>query len=977
MLLNVHSYYSLRYGTLSPEMLVDKLMQKGYDTAVLTDINNSSGVFEYVKAAQERGFNGLVGIEFRAGDKLLFVGIARNNRGFRELNELVTAKNLDGIALSTEGLENVLVIYPYGTKEVKELREYEYLGIRPCELNQLWKTGGPAAGRCVMLSPVSFEDEKGYRLHQQLRAIDNNLLLSQLSKGQIARPDEVIVPPHALLEQYKAFPQVIQNTRKLLMQCSFEVDFTTTKNKKVYGASRYDDKLLLEKLARDGCKKRYGSNHKEAQARVKKELDIIDKMGFEANFLITWDIIRYSQSRGFYHVGRGSGANSVVAYCLGITDVCPIKLDLYFERFLNPKRSSPPDFDIDYSWKDRDEVYDYILKKYGRRHAALLGAMSTFKDRSMVRELGKVYGLPKREIDQLVNDPHSLTNKNEITELILNVCNSLPEDFPNLRTIHAGGVLISELPITEYTALDLPPKGFAVAQIDMYTAEDIGFEKFDILSQRGIGHIKEAVEIVAENRGEQVDIDNVERCMKDEGVAEQLKNADTIGCFYIESPAMRGLLKKLACSDYLTLVAASSIIRPGVAKSGMMRQYIQRFHNPDNIEYLHPVMEEQLRETYGVMVYQEDVLKVCHHFAGLDLADADLLRRLMSGKAKKKKLLNEIIDKFFRNCRERGYSDELTREVWRQVESFAGYSFSKAHSASYAVESYQSLYLKTHYPLEFMTAVINNFGGFYRTRVYVNEAKRAGATIKLPCVNTSRYTTSIEGTDICLGFVHIQSLEEGLVNTILRERCNAGPYLSLEDFVVRTKVKLDQLNLLIRIGALRFTGQNKKQLLWLSHMLLSSQCKVPEGGALFHEKAKEYALPAFTTDPVEDAYDEMELLGFTVTSSPFDLVKTSYRGEVMVEDMMDHIGKTVRMVGHFISSKWVRTAKGETMNFGTFIDVNDKFFDTTHFPPSLVHSPFKGEGTYLLEGRIVEEFGFPSLEVERMDRLAIKPDPRA
>ncbi len=296
-----------------------------------------------------------------------------------------------------------------------------------------------------------------------------------------------------------------------------------------------------------------------------------------------------------------------------------------------------------------------------------------------------------------------------------------------MRSIHAGGILISEEPVSCYTALDMPPKGFPTTQWDMYTAEEIGFEKLDILSQRGIGHIRESAEIILRNRSIDVDVHAIQKFKNDPKIKEYLKTGETKGCFYVESPSMRGLLQKLKCDDYTTLVAASSIIRPGVARSGMMREYIYRFHNPDKFKYLHPVMKEQLEETFGVMVYQEDVLKVCHHFAGLDLADADTLRRAMSGKYRSKQEMKRIVDKFFSNCREKGYSDELTKEVWRQIESFAGYSFSKAHSASYAVESFQSLYLKAHFPLEFMVAVINNFGGFYRTWVYVHEAKRYGA----------------------------------------------------------------------------------------------------------------------------------------------------------------------------------------------------------------------------------------------------------
>jgi DNA polymerase III alpha subunit len=255
----------------------------------------------------------------------------------------------------------------------------------------------------------------------------------------------------------------------------------------------------------------------------------------------------------------------------------------------------------------------------------------------------------------------------------------------------------------------------------------------------------------------------------------------------------------------------------------MMREYIYRFHNPGNFEYIHPVMKEQLEETFGVMVYQEDVLKVCHHFAGLDLSDADTLRRAMSGKHRSKQEMKLIIDKFFSNCREKGYSEEVTKEVWRQIESFAGYSFSKAHSASYAVESFQSLWLKAHFPLEFMVAVINNFGGFYRTWVYVHEAKRCGATIQLPCVNKSNYKTSIYGKDIYLGFIHIMSLQDNLAQLIEVVRRQDGPFADLADFVTRVGPGLEQVILLIRAGAFRFTGKNKAILLWEAHMMVNSK----------------------------------------------------------------------------------------------------------------------------------------------------------
>jgi len=731
---------------------------------------------------------------------------------------------------------------------------------------------------------------------------------------------------------------------------------------------------LLTKLAYDGLEYRYGKNHNIARQRVESELNIIFKLGFASYFLITWDIIRYSMSRGFYHVGRGSGANSIVAYCLKITDVDPIDLDLYFERFINPKRTSPPDFDIDYSWRNREDVQDYIFKRYGHEHTALLGATSTFKGKSIFRELGKVYGLPKKEIDDLVDNPKTEVYKNAITRTIHSISKELL-DFPNLRSIHAGGILISEEPLTYYTALDLPPKGFATTQWDMYVAEEIGFEKLDILSQRGIGHIKDAVDIIQQNRGIKVDVHEVDKFKNDKKVKAQLKRGETIGCFYIESPAMRGLLNKLRCDNYLSLVAASSIIRPGVAKSGMMRQYIHRFHHPNDFEYLHPIMKEQLEETYGVMVYQEDVLKVCHHFAGLDLADADVLRRAMSGKFRGHDEMKRIVDKFFSNCKERGYPDDVTQEIWRQIDSFAGYSFSKAHSASYAVESFQSLFLKAYFPLEFITAVINNFGGFYHTWVYFNEARRQGANINLPCINNSNYQSCIKGKNIYVGFVHIANLEFKSGKRIEEERCANGEFLDLEDFIRRFPIGIEQLIILIRTDAFRFTGKQKTELLWEAHMLLNKG-KPSKPNTLFYTKPRMFELPQLEQNQLEDAYDEIEFIGFPVSLTYFDMLKTSFRGEVLTKDMRKHIGKKVRMLGHLVTIKYVKTIKKEWMHFGTFLDSTGEFFDTVHFPNSLNNYPFKGKGVYLILGTVTEEFDFPSLTVEKLAKLPLKADPR-
>ena len=963
---------------MSSEDLAKEAASWGIDSLVLTDINNSSGVFDFIKACREFGITPFVGMEFREQNHLLYVGIARNNEGFQELNNLRTRCNLANkkLPISAPDMNNCYIIYPFeNDTDIKKLKGNEFIGIRAKQLNKLITSSlRYRQDRLVIWHPVTFRNQTEYELHRHLRAIDKNNLLSQLKAEDLASEADMFLPPKQLLKQYERYPEIIKTTQRLLNNCSFSFDFNTVKNKKTFTGSLYDDKKLLAKLAYGGLLYRYGKNNQLAKERVEKELHIINQLGFAAYFLITWDIIRYSMSQGFYHVGRGSGANSIVAYCLKITDVDPIELNLYFERFLNPKRTSPPDFDIDYSWKERDDVQDYIFKRYGAKHTALLGATSTFQGKSTLRELGKVYGLPKEELDQLerlagqpISDP--------IVKKIVTTGNMM-SDFPNLRTIHAGGILISEEPITCYTALDLPPKGFPTTQWDMYVAEQIGFEKLDILSQRGIGHIKDCAEIVLKNRGVKIDVHKVDQFKNDEKVKEQLCTGETNGCFYIESPAMRGLLKKLKCDNYITLVAASSIIRPGVARSGMMREYIHRFHHPNNFSYLHPVMKEQLEETYGVMVYQEDVIKVCHHFAGLDLADADVLRRAMSGKYRSKKEFQRIVDKFFSNCKEKGYPDRITKEVWRQIESFAGYSFSKAHSASYAVESFQSLYLKTYYPREFMVSVINNFGGFYHTWVYVHEAKRWGATVHVPCVNQSNYLTSIQGNDIYLGFIHIQNLEQKVGLQIVIERKTRGPYSSLDDFITRTSIGREQVILLIRIGALRFTGKNKPELLWEVHLLLNKEKRDATVQPLFAPKRKQYQLPVLTQNKLEDAYDEIELLGFPVSLSYFDLLETKFRGAITANELILHVGKRVRMIGQLVTIKYVRTVRKETMHFATFIDPQGEFFDTTHFPPSLKAYPFKGYGVYLILGKIVEEFGYPSIEVEKMAKMPIIGDPR-
>ena len=982
MYLNCHSFHSLRYGTLSVQNLVNQAYESGIKTLVLTDINTVTAIYDFKKECEKFGIKPIAGIEVRKENQLLYIAIAKEFSGIGEVNKMLTAHNCDGIELSETApdFDQVFVIYPI--QNIPEtLKDNEFIGIREEELNLLIRPDfKDKINKMVVLQPVTFSTKKEYNLHRILRAIDQNTLISKLSEDEVCSKAEYFKPEIDLIKSFYQYPEIINNTKNILAECSFRFIYkergsTENKNKKYFTGSLEEDMKLLTELAYSGLEKRYGRNDEVACKRVEKELKVIGDLKFSAYFLITWDIIQYSNRMGFMHVGRGSGANSIVSYCLGITDICPIELDLYFERFLNLNRTSPPDFDIDWSWQNRDTILQYIFDRYGKDHVAFCGTNVEFKYKSIFREVGKAFGLPKEELDHLARKSMENHDQNSIVKQV-HKYGKLLEKFPNQRSMHSCGILISEEPITNYTALEMPPKGFPIVQFDMNVAEDIGLEKFDILSQRGLGTINDTVELIKKNRGIDIDIRDTSISKDESACNEYLAIGKTIGCFYIESPAMRGLLRRLKCDNYRILVAASSIIRPGVAQSGMMREYIFRHNHPNQFEYFHPVFEENLKETYGIMVYQEDVIKIAQYFGGLSHADGDILRRAMSGKERSIEKLNEVKANFFKSCMEdQGHSEQMTAEAFRQIESFAGYSFCKAHSASYAVESYQSLYLKVYYQLEFMVSVINNQGGFYRTEVYIHEARMSGANVQNPCVNNSGYQTILKEKEIYLGFMVLQSLENKVAQNISEERDKNGAYKSLEDFIKRIPIGIETLQTLIFIGAFRFTGKPKNELLVEARLLLINFKIENRNIALFEESANEFKLPQLKREQFEDAFDEIEIIGFPVSCSPFDLLQTKFRGHIFVKDLLKLYKQQVKMLAYLISRKHVPTKKG-AMFFGTWIDVNGDYFDTAHFPDSLEKYQFQGGGCYLLLGTVEVDYHFPTVTIHKMAKMPMIPDPR-
>lgn len=994
--------------------MLNKAASYGYDTVCITDINNTSACLDSIRQAQRNGIRVIPGIDFRNGARQEFVALPKSNKGFEEISTFLShcLHHDEPVPVVATEFEAAFVIYPFdkvrahrffspkkgfsgnpppdplpgGGRILNEhsdfpsgkwvLRPNEFIGIRPHDIPHLrfspWRHH---MDKLVMLPTVSFANQRDFNVHRLLRAMDNNMLLSKLPKSEEGDPRHVLIPKDELLQCYNEFPQIVRNTERMLEQCEVTFEYRTNKNKKCYTGSVEEDMALLRTECEAGLHYRYPHPSAHILQRIEHELQVIAQMDFSAYFLINWDIVRYARRQGYFYVGRGSGANSIVAYLLRITDVDPVELDLYFERFINPYRASPPDFDIDFSWADRDDMTRYIFDRHGREHVALQATYSTFQDKAITRELGKVFGVPGHEIDRLQQHGknHGL---GKYGDLILKYGPYI-HNFPSHLSIHASGILISEKPMNAYGATFMPPKGYPTTQFDMITAEDIGLYKFDILSQRGLGKIKDSLRIIRENRGAEVDIHDLDTFKKDEKVKSMLREGRTIGCFYVESPAMRMLLTKLKADHYLGLVAASSIIRPGVAKSGMMREYVLRFQDEQRREAARrqaPELYRILEETYGVMVYQEDVIKVAHYFAGLTLAEADILRRGMSWKFKERSEFHRVRERFFSNCRAKGYTDELITKVWLEVESFANFAFAKGHSASYAVESYQALYLKAYYPLEYMVATLNNGGGFYRPELYIHEARMHGAQVEAPCVNRSELQTTIRGNVITLGFQFIKELEEHTVERLTAVR-SERPFTSLADFIDRVPLGMEQMETLVKAGCFRFTGKNKKELLWEMRLLLGGVSKKEVQPRLFLPQPKPYAFPELYTAPREEAFDHIELLGFPLCD-PFMLMKQTPSAGVLAAELPRFLGKEVVAYGYLITAKTTHTSKGERMNFGNFLDRRGYFLDTVHFPDVAARYSFSGRGVYRIAGKVTEEFGCYTIEVSEMHREPYIDDPR-
>ena len=983
MYLNCHTYYSLRYGVLSVPQLLELAQYNNVNELALTDINSTTACLEFIKEAPKQGIRPIVGVDIRNGNSRCYVCLAKNNTGFLEVNQFLThhlhtKKPFPEVPPS---FKNVISIIPFEKVLEYEMESFApdwYIGISVADLNKLkFSRLKKHKEKLVLLQPVTFQNQTHINIHRLLRCIEHNIILSKLPETEQGSNKDRMYSIAELRELFEGFEGVLKNTERILKECSIEFKFgeeRENQNQTTYLDSSEADYQLLLSLVEERKHNRYKVLTQQITNRIERELQAIQQMDFVSYFLINYDILQYAIKNDYPYIGRGSGANSVVAYILGITNVDPIELDLYFERFINLYRSSPPDFDIDFSWKDRDDVTRYIFERFP--NTALMGTYVTFQYRAVIRELGKVFGLPKAEIDAFLKGATPNTKNDHYFKLVAKY-GELLHGFPNYLSVHSGGIVIAKQPVQAYCATFMPPKGFQTLQIDMHIAEAVGIFKFDILAQRGLSKIKEAIELVKENQpnAQLLNIEETEPFKNDPAINQLLKTGDCMGVFYVESPAMRTLMTRLQTQDYLGLVAASSIIRPGVTNGGMKNAYIERHRFPEKRTEAHPVLLEIMTDTYGVMVYQEDVLKVAHYFAGLSLAEADVLRRGMSGKGRSKEQFDALEKKFYSNCEEKGYQSKVIAEVWDQIKAFAGYAFAKGHSASYAVESYQSLYLKKYFPLEFMTAVLNNGGGFYNLDTYINEIKKCGGIVENPCINNSDHGNCIKGKTVYLGFGMVKDIENRTVQKILNERQLYGNFTDFNNFLERCKIGLEQLMLLIRINVFRTFEPNKHNLMWNAHLNENSQKNRSVHPQLFKPKRLNYKLPVLKGNSIIDAYDNLELMGFTLQDD-FSLLPPRNYPVTVAADLKDYEGKKITILGKLVTSKNTKTSKGDYMSFSTFLDREGVCFDSVQFPNIKAKYAMNGIGIYFIKGVVTEDLGYYAITTEEIVKVPLLPDPR-
>ena len=980
--LHIHSYFSMMWGTAPIEVLAKQLIAYGQDTFPLSDRNGLYGMIEHLKVCAETGLRPIVGCEIVTAREQALC-LVKTRTGYHNLCEMLTRLyhdpqwNMAGdlmelheglvIITQTEALlkagypdaDLYIDLWPGHVQRGRELAE-KYRGIPLV-----------ATSHAYMISP------KARRLHLLLRAIDTNSKLSRLPAGQAVDAGCYLAPPEEMNAFFAACPEAIEATRDIIEACRY----APQPGKLIFPPSEYDHayKVLRDKTFA-GLARRYGGITDAARIRADRELDMIRRKRFSNCFLVIEDVV----SRFSLTCGRGSAAASIVSFALGITHVDPLEHNLFFERFLNPGRLDPPDIDVDFAWDERDLVRDYLWEKYGGSHIAMVCNHNRLRRRSAVRELAKVYGLGEKEMAHAASLMSRSRRVGKTADLprpwpeILHIAERL-EGYPRHISVHCGGVVITPDEITRHCPLRPMPIGYDVVPWDKDGVEDYGFVKLDFLGNRSLAVIRDCLSAVRENYNVDIRYDSFNP-IRDPQAAKLIEQGNTMGCFYVESPATRLLLQKVGMGDFETLVAVSSIIRPAankIANEWVVRHRRAASGKRPNWQIIHPKMEEVLAESHGLMIYQEDVTKTAMAVADFDAIDGDVLRKIVS-KKHKEKLLRDYHRKFVEGCRKNGLNDDQIHMIWEMIMSFDGYSFCKPHSASYAMVSFKSAWLKYHYPAEFMAAVISNRGGFYSPFAYLSHARRLGCQVMGPDINQSRREWRGYNGVIYIGFGQIKGLKQATIDKILQER-DREPYADLSDFMHRVRPGQEESRKLILAGCFDQLEprSNRPGLIWRAlywHALHREQAE-----DLFPGYIKEEDLPKMQPYNLKTRlYLEKEIFGFQISRHPLERYDLSSIRRIRTPDIPRHIDRKVCLVGWLITHKTVTTAKGEPMAFLTFED-EQGLCETVMFPDLYRKRAMQIDYSrpFIIMGRVVSELGAITITLDEILRLEVKKRPKA
>ncbi|MCD6402386.1 DNA polymerase III subunit alpha, partial [bacterium] len=807
--------------------------------------------------------------------------------------------------------------------------------------------------------------------------------------------------PEQMIEDFKEIPEAIENTQKVAKMCNFEFHLGETKLPYFEVPNGKSPDEYLRELCFEGLKKRYGSFiKKETIKRLEYELSVIKKMGFASYFLIVQDFVSWAkEKRIVVGPGRGSAAGSLVSYVLGITNVDPLKYNLMFERFLNPSRISLPDIDLDFTDRRRDEVIEYIAQKYGRDKVAQIITFGTMAARAVVRDVGRALGLSYGFCDKIaklipfgfslnealdkIDELRQLYETDDKVKQLIDFAKKLEGRARHVST-HACGIVISKEPLENIVPLQHPTQNDSaiVTQYEMHAIEDLGLLKMDLLGLKNLTIIEDTLSRIYAIRQKEVDIENLP--LDDKKTYKLLQEGKTIGIFQLESTGMRKYLMQLKPTNFEDIIAMIALYRPG--PMNLIPEYIQRKHKKKRIEYLHPKLKPVLESTYGVMIFQEQLMEIAQKIAGFTLSEADILRKAVGKKIKS--LLVSQKEKFISGAIKNGFSKEIALRIWNWILPFARYGFNRSHSACYATIAYQTAYLKAHYPVEFMAALLTSEGDVERIGFLIEECKKMQIEVLPPDINESFRNFSVipKTRKIRFGLLVIKNVGKNLVEEIISERKRGGPFKGIDDFVFRMNPQVlnkKSLESLIKAGVFdKFAERN--QLLYNLEKLLEvsrEHQRINSTGqkSLFGKKGFNAEIkldPAPPATKREKLNWEKELLGLYVSSHPLEEVKEIIeRKTLKISELtrfnFQFTNQRIRIGGIISKIKRIITKNGKPMLFMDLEDLTDKI-EVIVFPGVLEKNSlnaFKENKIVLISGKVDLRDNVPKLICEDIEEI--------